>query len=315
MRSRGHFVVALSSFASFAAACPVEAAEVQLRQVTSCCGPHEYYAGDPAWTPDGSRLAVTFVSDYMNYDVRVGVGVISLTGEYVWNYVIGDNFCHHADFSPDGARMVVDHSVRWYTKPGSTCAAEGLLTVNRDGTNATQLTTGKHATPAWSPDGKSIVFESEGQIWRVATGGGAPSQVTTTGGLQPAWAPNSASIAYASGAGLRIIPATGGTEVILTTDPSDADPTWSPNGRWIAFASRRAGSSDLWVVPSRGGFAWQLTAGPEDDTQPAWSPDGRSIAFASNRDGHPNVWIATDLPDATVPVTPLTWSAAKQLWR
>ena len=39
----------------------------------------------------------------------------------------------------------------------------------------------------------------------------------------------------------------------LATDPTpDWNPRWSPDGKEIAFYSYRAGSRDIWVMPSRG---------------------------------------------------------------
>jgi Tol biopolymer transport system component len=311
-----HRLAAWSSCLAWAlAAGPAGATEPQLRELTSCCRPREFYAGDPAWTPDGKSIAVTFARDFLNDRMQVGVAVLSLSGEFLWNFVLQDGYSRHADFSPDGTRLVVDHSVQWLTRPTTTAATDGLLVVNRDGSHLIQLTTGKHSMPAWSPDGATIVFESDGQIYRVPAAGGSPTQITPDGGTHPTWSPDGTSIAYASGSGLRIIAANGGIPAPLTTHPTDTDPTWSRDGLYLAFTSRRTGSSNLWIVPARGGLAWQLTAGSADDTQPAWSPDGRSIAFTSNRNGHANVWIATDLPDLTVPVTPTSWSAAKELWR
>ena len=62
--------------------------------------------------------------------------------------------------------------------------------------------------PAWSPDGKSIVFASwddgnQGHLWRVDAAGGRPAQVTKTAGeyLEPVWSPSGDSIVAARGAG------------------------------------------------------------------------------------------------------------------
>jgi Tol biopolymer transport system component len=60
---------------------------------------------------------------------------------------------------------------------------------------------------------------------------------------------------------------------------------WSPDGREIVFYSTRSGNWDIWVVPSDGGEARQLTNDPATDDRPGWSPDGRWIVFASDRAG------------------------------
>jgi tricorn protease len=64
-------------------------------------------------------------------------------------------------------------------------------------------------------------------------------------------------------------------------------PAISPDGKSIAFSFE----GHLFIVPSSGGTAQPLTAGPAHDTSPVWSPDGKLIAFASDRYGHYNVFL------------------------
>jgi dipeptidyl aminopeptidase/acylaminoacyl peptidase len=65
--------------------------------------------------------------------------------------------------------------------------------------------------------------------------------------------------------------------------------TISPDGRLAVVSVTRydvkenKGFADLWMIPTAGGEARQLTADPASDTQPVFSPDGRWIAFVSKR--------------------------------
>ncbi len=61
-------------------------------------------------------------------------------------------------------------------------------------------------------------------------------------------------------------------------------PEWSPDGRWIAYDATVAGNREIYVIPSGGGVARQLTQNLARDEEAAWSPDGGKIAFLSNRD-------------------------------
>ena len=63
--------------------------------------------------------------------------------------------------------------------------------------------------------------------------------------------------------------------------------TISPDGKTIAFAYR----GHLFTVPSAGGTAIPLTAGPAHDFHPVWSPDGKFLAYASDAYGNFDVYL------------------------
>jgi dipeptidyl aminopeptidase/acylaminoacyl peptidase len=73
-----------------------------------------------------------------------------------------------------------------------------------------------------------------------------------------------------------------------------ADPQISPDGSRVVFVrvwvNQKADRYDsaLWIVPTSGGPARQLTAGPRDGG-PRWSPDGKTLAFirSAEKDGKP----------------------------
>ena len=71
--------------------------------------------------------------------------------------------------------------------------------------------------------------------------------------------------------------------------PGQADPGAlpSPDGKWIAFVSDRDGWDHLYVMPSAGGAAAQITRGRFEAWRPAWSPDSTRVAFDANEPGRP----------------------------
>ena len=65
---------------------------------------------------------------------------------------------------------------------------------------------------------------------------------------------------------------------------SSANPKWSPGGNWIAFISRRGEKSQIQVLRTAGGEAFQVTATEENISNFEWSPDGKQIAFLQTED-------------------------------
>jgi Tol biopolymer transport system component len=97
----------------------------------------------------------------------------------------------------------------------------------------------------------------------------------------------------------------------ITTDPAnDSWPAWSPDGSMIAFSSFRTGHQEIWVIPSTGGAATQITsfssgANSFHNQSPTWSPAGDKIAFHSDSlsPGPPSkydIWIV-DYPPSGPP--------------
>ena len=71
-----------------------------------------------------------------------------------------------------------------------------------------------------------------------------------------------------------------------------AQPLWmrhnviSPQGDKIAFCYK----GDVYVVPTGGGRAQQITTSSSYETNPIWSPDGKTLAFASDRNGNYDIY-------------------------
>jgi len=153
--------------------------------------------------------------------------------------------------------------------------------------------------PAWLPNGNEIVFTSDrgGQvaIWKKGQFGGAATLLVPAA-RGPAVSPDGSRIAFSKAMpsgpyriGIADLLEPSG-EIILTGDGdglwAHSDPTWSPDGQMICYA----GAQNLWLIPSKGGKARQLTVDNGFDAEPSWSADGRFIHFSSYRGGTLALW-------------------------
>lgn len=88
---------------------------------------------------------------------------------------------------------------------------------------------------------------------------------------------------------------------------------WTPDGK-IVCDSKAGANYNLWVMNADGGNRRQITNGTEDDRAAAMSADGRTVFFTSNRGGTPHIWrvdldvaISSNLPS----VQPMTTDASR----
>lgn len=98
--------------------------------------------------------------------------------------------------------------------------------------------------PAISPDGKTIAFSYQGDIFTVPSSGGTAKQITSNAAF-------------------------------------DSYPVWSPDGNHIAFASNREGSIDVWVMDANGGIPKRVTTNSGSEYPLRWK-DNSTIMFKAS---------------------------------
>ena len=211
---------------------------------------------------------------------------------------------------------------RGYLPPRETRRPSHLYLVPLAGGTPRQLTSGElsQTSPAWSPDGKTIIFEqdsTENQEVRddtypalfLLTIADGTTRALGTGFAQsssPAWSPDGKTIAFvcSKGRGMEndicVIPATGGTARNLTADWSldPNDPSWSADGKTIYFSAETSGNVHLFAVAAAGGPARQVTTGERQLRGFTLSSDGRSLAYTASDITHGTELYVTALAPA-----------------
>jgi len=218
------------------------------RQVTTA----EHGAGQPAWSPDGTTIAyVTRVGHYKDSKDRDA-------HEKAEPRVI-----RNLRYKLDGVGFFDDRRTH-------------IFTVDVESGDSRQITTGDwyDDQPAWSPDGKSIVFVSDRErgrhgrqwrtdVWVVPSGGGPARKLTHSRG-------------------------------------SSAHPTFSPDGRHIAFVGHEKGDSGLaknmhlLVIAARGGSSTRSVSESLDRPVPGWPAFMAGRTFAWLPDSSGLVFVAGD---------------------
>jgi Tol biopolymer transport system component len=151
--------------------------------------------------------------------------------------------------------------------------------------------------PNWSPDGKYLLVNSAGGLYRLSLNGAAPQPERLN--LDPSYRCNNDKALSPDGKQLAMscsTPTSRQSQVFL----ADADGTnpklmvaatpsyfhgWSPDGRWLSFVGQRDGNFDIFRVSAAGGPEERLTSNRGYDDGSDYSPNGKWIYFNSDRAG------------------------------
>jgi len=192
--------------------------------------------GNPAWAPDGRRVAVDMPNPcltivYNGPDIMSNRSVIAISSssKNSLQSVYDGTACAvvrlYPAWSPDGRTFVVTENEYGKDARGH-YGSLGLDTVDVKSAKDRQITPQErydYLRPAYSPDGRSIAcvrrplgHKGQGSLWLLDKDGmGGHALAPAADPTRPAWSPDGTTIAYGAGGNIYAVPAAGGRPTLL----------------------------------------------------------------------------------------------------
>jgi len=162
--------------------------------------------------------------------------------------------------------------------------------------------TGRFEAPNWMPDGRQLIINKDGSLFRIPITGGALEKINTADitrcnndhgiSFDGKMLAISSSVEGTPGSRVYVVPITGGTPKLLTEDAPSYWHGWAPNNKELVYVGQRDGKNyDIYRISINGGKETKLTSnlGTHMDG-PEYSPDGKYIYYNGSQSGTMQIW-------------------------
>lgn len=239
----------------------------------------------PAWSPDGSQIAVVRRDE----ESFSNIYVLDQNGDTLRQVTATERT------APPRSREAV-HEVVWADGPAWSPGGASLVYVSQ-------------VLPPTVEGSDPALYEYPLSIFQaslppdeqdVVNAGDVLLEATANDFQQPAWSPDEQYLAYVdvprSADEQRQIqlydPETNETRAYPGMPSNVYDPAWSPDGNWLAFTAVVDGQTDVWVIsaPAQNGEPTRITTTGAARAA-AWSPDSAALAFVQIAEQGSNLYV------------------------
>jgi len=228
-------------------------------------------------SPDGNKIALSMIKE----GEEESLYILDLrTKEY---RRITNIPAEHPSWSPEGRRIV-------FSSFNIENFSSRIYIVNADGTGLKD-TPQEGYRPAWSPLGNLIALMLQHNIWTMNVDGSNLKFLTMEGyNDYPSWSPDGKKLVFSSDGNIATVSVkTGFITDIFKEKAWCGYPVFSPDGEKIAFVSNRGGEYDIWSVNLAGNNLTRITQDTARESFLQWRPDGY-IYYLREENRIYNIW-------------------------
>ena len=169
--------------------------------------------------------------------------------------------------------------------------------------------------PAISPDGTTIIYENEFELWKLTVPDGKPEKIAVEFGYEPkenmvvyvrvdskadgfASSPKGDYAAIDYHGEIFIVPTekeVGEKKQVTSSGNRDRYSSYSPDGKYLAYISDKSDDEEIWLYDIEQGSPRQLTTHQSAKRQYLWSDDSKQIVWTAA-----NKIFISDVEDARV---------------